>query len=186
MRSGWTLFLDRDGVINELLPMDYVKTKQEFVFKKEALEELALLSKIFDNLFIVTNQQGVGKRLMSEEDLMDVHNYMLEEIQRAGGRITKVYSCIHLKELDCDCRKPKPGMLRQAFKEYPESDPVKSIVVGDSSSDIEMAHYLGILSVGLIHIYNMQSIWLPKPDYLVNNLTELRMKVLPLIFEEEG
>ncbi len=182
MKSIRSLFLDRDGVINELLPMDYVKTIEEFKFKEEVLHELALLSKLFDRVFIVTNQQGVGKGLMSADDLHEIHYYMKNKIEKAGGQITKIYSCTHIKELQCECRKPKPGMLKMAFTEFPDATPQHSILVGDSSSDIEMASYLGIPSVGMLHKYNMDVAWQPKPDYLINNLTELRLKVLPLIF----
>ncbi len=182
MNQNWSLFLDRDGVINELLPMDYVKNREEFIFNSEAMEELALLSKIFKSIFVVTNQQGVGKGLMSESDLDDIHNYMLEKIEGVGGRITKIYSCIHVKEAECECRKPKTGMLKQAFQEFPELDRNHSILIGDSSSDIEMAHLYGIHSVGMQHIYNSNTNWTTQPDFTVNNLTELRMKVLPLIF----
>ncbi len=181
MSQNWSLFLDRDGVINELLPMDYVKSWQEFRFKTEVLEELALLSKVFETIFIVTNQQGVGKGLMSEDDLNDIHSRMTDEIREAGGRITKIYSCIHIKEADCDCRKPKPGMLKQAFAEFPDINHRYSLLVGDSSSDIEMASAFGMRSVGLIHNYNKDTLWNIQPEYIINNLTELRMKLLPLI-----
>jgi D-glycero-D-manno-heptose 1,7-bisphosphate phosphatase len=177
----WSLFLDRDGVINELLPMDYVKTWQEFKFKTEVLEELALLSEVFDSIFIVTNQQGVGKGLMTEADLNTIHSRMSDEIHEAGGRITKIYSCIHIKESDCDCRKPKTGMLKQAFADFPDLTKSYCVLVGDSASDIEMAKAFGIMSVGMLHHYNKDGNWTPQPEYIVHNLTELRMKLLPLI-----
>jgi D-glycero-D-manno-heptose 1,7-bisphosphate phosphatase len=181
--TSWSIFLDRDGVINELLPMDYVKTRQEFVFKEGVLSELAMLSNIFDYLFIITNQQGVGKGLMTEEALLDVHNYMMDEIQLAGGRISKIYYCPHIKELDCNCRKPKPGMVERAFEEFPEATPQQSIFVGDSSSDIELAESFGITSVGMLHAHNRNTVWQPRPAYMVESLTQLREEVLPLILE---
>jgi histidinol-phosphate phosphatase family protein len=183
MKTGWTLFLDRDGVINELLPMDYVKTRNEFIFRKEVANELANLGNYFDYIFVITNQQGVGKGLMNADDLTDVHLFMSEKIEEAGGRIDKIYSCTHLKEVDCECRKPKPGMLHTAFREFPEADPKKSILVGDSSSDIEMAKGFGIISVGMTHIYNMHMEWQPEPDYKVNDLHELRLHVIPSILQ---
>lgn len=184
MSAVLSLFLDRDGVINELLPMNYVTTWQEFIFKKDVLKELAKLSIIFDHLFIVTNQQGVGKGLMTQGNLDDIHNKMLEKIHTAGGKITKIYACTHLEEAQCDCRKPKTGMLKFAFDEYPELNAHQSFLVGDSSSDIEMADTFGIPSAGMLHIYNKHSIWKPQPQYFINDLTDLRTKVLPLILEK--
>ncbi len=181
MKTTKTLFLDRDGVINELLPMDYVKNTKDFVFRADALEALADLTTLFDYLIVVTNQQGVGKGLMSQNDLEIVHQHMLSNLYKNGARITKIYSCTHLKEENCDCRKPKPGMLIKAFKEYPDIRSEHSILVGDSPGDIDMANSCGIYSVAMIHSYNQSSPWNTPPDYFIQNLKELKEKVLPLI-----
>lgn len=145
--KSWTLFLDRDGVINKRLMDDYVKTWSEFTFEYHVLEAIVKFSAIFGRIFIVTNQQGIAKGLMTEHDLKSVHNQMLMEIERVGGRIDGVYFCPHHAKDACNCRKPKTGMALQAKANFPEIDFTKSIMVGDSPSDIEMGHQLGMKTV---------------------------------------
>src|SRR5688572_23731927 len=88
-----TLFLDRDGVINERIPGDYVKNWDEFIFLDGVLEALNILARKFNRIVVVTNQQGIAKGLMTEEDLNKVHQRMVLEIQESGGKIDKVYFC---------------------------------------------------------------------------------------------
>ena len=88
-----TLFLDRDGVINQQRPYDYVKTTGEFIFIDGALEALRLLSPLFKHIIIVTNQRGVGKGIMTRKDLEEIHAYMMNEVSGQGGRIDKIYVC---------------------------------------------------------------------------------------------
>jgi D-glycero-D-manno-heptose 1,7-bisphosphate phosphatase len=179
--ENWTLFLDRDGVINEQLPGDYVKTIDEFRFRPDFIEEIAALSRIFSRIFVVTNQQGIGKGLLSLEDLDHIHRFMLHAVDLHKGRIDRIYFCPHLKELDCDCRKPKPGMLLQAFKEFPDSIPERSIMIGDSPADLQAARKAGVFPVGMLHQNNQDIIWEPQPKYFVDSLEAFRVKVLPLV-----
>ncbi|MFK7947368.1 MAG: D-glycero-alpha-D-manno-heptose-1,7-bisphosphate 7-phosphatase [Saprospiraceae bacterium] len=145
--SSWTLFLDRDGVINRRLPDDYVKVWSEFEFFEDFLEALAKASKIFQTIVIVTNQQGIGKGKMSVENVNVVHDKMVSKITQAGGRIDKIYICPDLKHTNPKCRKPNTGMAEQAQKDFPNIDFSKSIIVGDSASDIEMGKRLGMKRV---------------------------------------
>ena len=91
-----TLFLDRDGVINRLRPDDYVKNWEEFEFMPGMLDRLARWSGRFRRILVVTNQRGVGKGIMSLDDLNRIHDRMIEEIERHGGRIDRVYFCTAL------------------------------------------------------------------------------------------
>lgn len=145
--QSWTLFLDRDGVINKRLVDDYVKTWDEFEFLPGVKEVLSKFSNVFGRIIIVSNQQGIGKGLMNEDDLNEIHSRMLSEIEESGGRIDAFYHCPELKENNSECRKPKAGMALQAQKEFPEIDFSKSIMVGDSSSDMEFGKNLGMLTV---------------------------------------
>lgn len=151
--KNWTLFLDRDGVINRRLIEDYVKSWSAFEFEDEVPQAIATLSSIFGHIFIVTNQQGIAKGLMTEDDLQLVHKQMVVEIERAGGRIDGIYFCPHWAKDNCDCRKPRTGMALQAKQNFPETDFAKSLMAGDSPSDIEMGHSLGMKTVfiGLDH-----------------------------------
>lgn len=145
--QDWTLFLDRDGVINVRLIDEYVTKVEEFSFQPGALEAIEYFSNIFKKIFIVTNQQGIGKGLMTEDDLSTVHAYMEEEISKGGGRIDAIYFCPALAKDNSHMRKPLPGMAERAFRDYPEVDPKKSIMVGDSLSDIQFAKNAGLHSV---------------------------------------
>ena len=92
--SGFdTLLLDRDGVINRLRPNDYVKQWSEFEFLPDVKETLAQWAQAVKYIFVVTNQRGVSKGLMTEQDLIDIHRRMCQEIEQAGGRIDQIYYC---------------------------------------------------------------------------------------------
>jgi D-glycero-D-manno-heptose 1,7-bisphosphate phosphatase len=147
VNKDWTLFLDRDGVINERLHNDYVKHPSEFHFLPRVLEAISALSKIFGKILIVTNQQGIGKGLMTENDLKDIHALMLEEIDNSGGKVDWIFYCPYLKEEDPDCRKPKIGMAMKALEHFPDISFSKCIMVGDTPSDIGFARNAGMISV---------------------------------------
>lgn len=143
----WTLFLDRDGVINERIPGDYVRDIQGFRWLPGVLQAMPLLAEVFGRIIIVTNQQGVGLGLMTSEQLETIHQYMLREVEKVGGRIDAVLSCTMLhKQLD-NCRKPGTGMALQAKQLFPEIDFDKSIMVGDTESDILFGKNVGMLTV---------------------------------------
>jgi histidinol-phosphate phosphatase family protein len=145
--STWTLFLDRDGVVNQLLPNDYVKGLHEFEFNPGALEAIRLLSQKFGHIFIVTNQQGIGKGLMTEKDLDVIHRHMLENIESSGGKIDAVYFAPGLRTPDNLLRKPNTGMALKAKTDFPHIDFNKSIMVGDSEGDMEFADNAGMKKV---------------------------------------
>lgn len=143
----WTLFLDRDGVINKKIEDGYVLTPEMFEWIDGSREAIISLSKIFGKIIVVTNQQGVGKKMMTENDLEKIHSMMKSEIEKAGGRIDAIYFSPHLKEENNSMRKPGTGMLLKAKHDFPEIDFQKSIMVGDSISDMEMAEKLQLLKV---------------------------------------
>ena len=144
--NGWTLFLDRDGVINEKLENDYVKGWNDFIFKTGALRAITGLSNIFSRIFIVTNQRGVGLGLMTQKGLHEIHEKMVSEIVNASGRIDQIYFCTGIDDGD-ECRKPNTGMGLKAKQEFPDIDFSKSIMVGDSISDMEFGKKLGMETV---------------------------------------
>lgn len=142
-----SLFLDRDGVINTRTPGDYVKNRAEFEFESGALEALALLAGMFPRIVVVTNQAGVGRGLMTEAALLDIHQFMLEKTAAGGGRIDRAYFCPHRSDAGCDCRKPAPGMAFRAKNDFPEIDFAQAIIVGDSASDMVFGQRLGMTTV---------------------------------------
>jgi histidinol-phosphate phosphatase family protein len=147
VNSDWTLFLDRDGVINERLDNDYVKNWEQFIFLPGVLEALGNFSNTFSRIFIVTNQAGIEKGLMTHEDLRTIHEHMMEYIIYHGGRIDEIYYCPYKPDLDPLCRKPNPGMALQAKKDFPEINFQLSVMVGDSHSDIIFGNRLGMKTV---------------------------------------
>jgi D-glycero-D-manno-heptose 1,7-bisphosphate phosphatase len=140
--NSWTLFLDRDGVINEEKHEDYIHKWDEFKFYEGVKEALAIFNKKFGRIFIVTNQRGVGKGLTKMEDLDVIHKNMVDEIIEAGGRIDKLYFAIDL-ENDSPNRKPNPGMGLQAKLDFPNIDFSKSIMIGNTISDMKFGRNLG-------------------------------------------
>ncbi|HEX5151661.1 MAG TPA: HAD-IIIA family hydrolase [Parafilimonas sp.] len=142
----WTLFLDRDGVINVEKKDAYILNASEFIFLDGVTKALKILSEIFGLILIVSNQRGVSKGVMSLEDLHDVHAYMLEELSRQKGHIDKIYFCIDMNS-DSPNRKPNPGMALQAKKDFPQIDFSKSIMVGNKLSDMQFARNAGMYAV---------------------------------------
>lgn len=144
--KNWTLFLDRDGVININKDDSYVFNRNEFIFSDGALEALFVLSEIFGRIIVITNQRGVGKGLMTLEDLQDIHAYMQQKIDDTCGRIDDIFYCVSPDDTHPD-RKPSPGMAHKAKEKYPEIDFSKSIMIGDKNADMQWGRNIGALTV---------------------------------------
>lgn len=145
--KNWTLFLDRDGVINKKIEGDYVRNWEQFEFLPGVIEALKILNNIFGKIIIVANQRGIARGFMTEEDLNNIHSNMIDILESSGIKIDKIYFCPHDYEKEnCSCRKPKTGMALQAKRDFPEIDFGKSIMVGDSISDVEFGENAGMIS----------------------------------------
>lgn len=145
--KSWTLFLDRDGVINRRLPGRYVTTLKELEYLPGSLQAIVKLNKIFDRIFVVTNQKGVGKGLMSREDLDLIHDKMREDLKNLGGSLTAIYAATEATLTSQSQHKPNAGLGLKAKADFPELDFNKAIMIGDSISDIEFGHRLGMWTV---------------------------------------
>ena len=165
----WTLFLDRDGVINERKFGGYITKVDEFQFLPQVKEAIASLSKVFNLVIVVTNQQGIAKGIMTERNVLEIHTYMCDQIQMAGGRIDKCYFAPNKKGAEDDMRKPTPVMAKLAKIHYPEIEFSRCIMVGDTDTDIEFGRNLGMKTV---RIKTEEPIAL-KADLTVNGLDEL-------------
>ncbi len=143
-----TLLLDRDGVINRLRPNDYVKCWEEFEFMPGVLDVLARWNRQVRHIFIVTNQRGIGRGIMTEEDLAEIHRRMCDEIRRHGGRIDKIYHCSAVAD-DDPRRKPQIGMFEEILAEWPDVSRSGCLMIGDSESDMKFAVNCGIKGVRL-------------------------------------
>lgn len=144
----WTLFLDRDGVINHEKSKDYIHTWDEFRFYEGATEAIAVFAKKFKYIIVVTNQRGIGKGLSKLADVQLIHKNMTAEIEKAGGRIDAVYFCPELDDTNPN-RKPNPGMGLQAVNDLPGIDLSKAIMIGNTSSDMQFGRNLGVKTIFL-------------------------------------
>lgn len=152
------LLLDRDGVINQKIDHDYVRSVNNFVFIEGAVDAISELSKFFDYIFVVTNQRGVARGLVSEEALNSIHYYMSNKINESGGKLEKIYTCIHDYADKCDCRKPNIGLFQQIINDYPHVTPTQCIMVGDSHSDLEFGRKIGAKTVLIGNITNSSDV----------------------------
>ena len=154
-----TLFLDRDGVINQKLDGRYVTNFNEFVFVKNSDLAIRKLHKIFKRILIVTNQQGIGKGIMTEDDLNLLHLQMQRKLNPDFDLIDKIYFCPCLEGDSCNCRKPKTGMLEEAKLDFPEIIIKNSFLIGDSESDIEAGNKFGLKTIKVNETYTLNT-WL--------------------------
>jgi len=169
------VFLDRDGVINKS-PGDklYVTSQESFCFLPHAKKAISLLSKEGFKIFVVSNQAGVGNGVYSQKTLDEITAKMLNDIKQDGGKIDKVYYCTHRKDTNCSCRKPRPGMFKQAAKEF-KFNLKKAYFIGDTIIDVLAAQAAGCKSIlvltGKGKLVNQKD-WEAKPDFVFKNLFE--------------
>lgn len=168
----WTLFLDRDGVINRRLIDDYVKLPIEFEYLHDSPKHIAEMSQLFRYTFVVTNQQGVGKGLMSFEDVETIHGILQEDVNKKGGQIDCFYVCPSLAAANSPYRKPEIGMALQAQQSFSAVDFTKSIMVGDSQSDMEFGRNAGMKTV---FVSDDKDYTNSEIDYVVYSLEELNV-----------
>ena len=147
IRIGNALFLDRDGVINRRIDGGYVRTPDELELLPGVAEAIAQLSACYSRIFIVTNQQGIGKGLMSEADLSAVHRKLTDAVTAAGGRIDRIYHCPSRKEAHDFRRKPNIGMALQARRDYPDINLHRSVMIGDAVTDMLFGRRCGMQTI---------------------------------------
>jgi len=169
INKSWTLFLDRDGVINKRIYGGYVQHWETFEFLPGVPESLAVFSRIFGRIIVVTNQQGIAKGIMSERQLQSVHRKMFAEVEKAGGKIDAVFYCPDIASKSGNCRKPSASMALKAKKRFPEIDFGKSIMVGDAESDMAFGKNVGMFTVFM----GDEPVPLEIVDYITQDLPSL-------------
>lgn len=172
--GSWTLFLDRDGVINRRVMDGYVTKWAEFEFLPGAREAIVKLSGKFGRIIVVTNQQGVGKGVMSREAVQEIHEKMISDLEEAGGRIDKVYFSPHLSSEDHPMRKPGTGMYEKALDDFPGIEKDKCMMVGDTPADILFGKRAGMKTVLVGPVEND---FHPPPDFKFRDLQEFAGQV---------
>ncbi len=137
--------LDRDGVINRESP-DFIRSPADWVPLPGSIEAIGELTRAGFTVLVASNQSGVGRGLFSAGTLAAIHGRMTAAIEAAGGRLGGIYVCPHRPEDGCDCRKPRPGLLRQIAAEFGE--PLAGVpVIGDSWRDLEAAWAVGARAI---------------------------------------
>ncbi|GAA4448117.1 HAD-IIIA family hydrolase [Rurimicrobium arvi] len=144
--KDWSLFLDRDGVINQEIQGTYVTSWDGFSFCEGVLPALAALGNTFGNIVVVTNQRGVGRGIMDIEDLRLIHHNMQHVVSENGGRIDSIYACTSVDDQDPN-RKPNVGMAMQAKEDFEQIDFHKSVMVGNNLSDMLFGKRMGMHTV---------------------------------------
>ncbi len=142
-----TVFLDRDGVINEKAPEgDYVRRVEDLKLLPGAAAAIARLNRAGLRVVVVTNQRGVALGLYSKQNVLQIQAALEKMLALEGARLDGFYFCPH-EEGTCDCRKPQPGLFEQARTDFPEIDRASSVMIGDSLSDVEFGRDLGMRTV---------------------------------------
>ena len=165
----YTLFLDRDGVINKNMDGRYVLDWEQFEFLPGVLETMPKLAKLFPRIIVVTNQQCIAKGLLTHDFLNEIHQNMMNMIELNGGRIDAVYFAPDLDSEENKLRKPKNGMAFLAQKDFPEINFQKCVMIGDKSSDMEFGKSVGMSTICLSNSYNENCI----SDFQIHQFSEV-------------
>jgi D-glycero-D-manno-heptose 1,7-bisphosphate phosphatase len=141
------IFLDRDGVINrKLLGGRYVVRWEEFELLPGVAETIAGWNRSGRRVIVVTNQRGVALGVMTEAELQRIHDHLRAELARNGATLDAIYYCPHHRD-ECECRKPRTGMIEAAFRDFPGAGPENSVLIGDSLSDMECGRAAGMATI---------------------------------------
>ena len=142
-----TVFLDRDGVLNQKLPEGgYVASWEDFHLLPGVAEAIASLNRAGLRVVVVSNQRGIALGLHTAADVLAIHSKLQALLQQSGAHLDAFYFCPHDKN-ECNCRKPLPGLFEQAQADFPDITAESSLMIGDSWSDIEFGRRLGMVTV---------------------------------------
>jgi D-glycero-D-manno-heptose 1,7-bisphosphate phosphatase len=182
------VFMDRDGTISE--EIGYVNHPSRYRVFPYSAEAVRLLNEAGWLAVLVTNQAGVARGYFTEEMIGSVHNILRAEMERGGARLDAIYYCAHHPSVgqspyrvDCDCRKPKPGLIHRAAEEL-EIDLGQSWMVGDRYSDIELARNAGVSAAFILSGYGrgewefQRAAWTMEPDLVAEDLLEAVRKII--------
>jgi D-glycero-alpha-D-manno-heptose 1-phosphate guanylyltransferase len=161
INKGWTLFLDRDGVINHDKVGSYIFNPDEFIFYDGVPDAFKLFKEKFGRIIVTTNQRGVGRGLMTVDDLEAIHHKMKTGVENSDGKMDAIFYAISIDN-DNQFRKPNPGMALRAKEQFPEIDFSRSIMVGNNISDMQFGRNTGMYTVFLKT--TQSDISLPHPD----------------------
>lgn len=168
--SKKVFFLDRDGVLNE--DRGYVFQQKDWQWRPGVIEGLQKLQREGFGLVIITNQSGIGRGYYSEEDMKKLHAWVVGELEGAGVTLAAIAYCPHAPEENCDCRKPRRGMIDQIEARIGEIDFAHSWVIGDKEKDIELGKAIGAKTALVRSAYWKEGELSYQPDLIVDSLLE--------------
>ncbi|MGD2278785.1 MAG: HAD-IIIA family hydrolase [Candidatus Omnitrophota bacterium] len=173
------VFIDRDGVINKdpagWTEYSYVTRWEDFHFLPGVLDALKKLAEAGFRGVIISNQQGVGKGYFTEEALSDITDKMSKKIEESGGDVAGIYYCVHEKEKECSCRKPKPGLFLKAKEDLGMESLDGSFYIGDTERDIEAGQKAGLKTILVLSGKSSREDaenWVHKPDHVCEDFNE--------------
>lgn len=182
------VFLDRDGTLCE--EMGYLNHLSRLRMFPYAAEAVRLINDKNVPVIIVTNQSGVARGIFPESLLREVHDSINAELARAGAGVEGIYYCAHRSEDNCNCRKPRPGLLETAAREH-QLDLTRSFVVGDRYADIEMAHRSGARAILVLTGYGRGEYeyhgtrWPRQPEFVAEDLMQAAGWIIKLLHKEQ-
>jgi histidinol-phosphate phosphatase family protein len=167
-------FLDRDGTIIE--DKDFIKSPDEIEFVPGSLEAIKMLRSLRYRIVVISNQSGIGKKILTEKMVNDVNQSFLRQLEEQSAPVDALYFCPHHPDDDCGCRKPKTGMIEQAVKEL-RLDLEDAVVVGDKLADVKLGKKIGATTVLVLTGYGREMLDKlkdsnpdEKPDFVAENL----------------
>lgn len=135
--------LDRDGVLNREAEEGWLSTPEQWEWEQGSLEALQRLSRAGLKISVVSNQSGIGRGVVSRDEVDRLHRWLAEKLAAQGVELSGIYICPHAPDEGCDCRKPLPGLVRQAIDES-GVPPERSILIGDDKRDLEAGQAAGV------------------------------------------
>lgn len=173
MKSKKMIFLDRDGVINRNpVYLDYIKKSSEFRFLPGARRAIRMLTDAGFDVVVISNQAGIAKGLFTRDDLKRIDEKMMKGVLASGGKIRGAYYCIHHPDADCECRKPKTGLIEKAIGKS-RIDRGGSFFIGDTERDAVTGKRFGIKTITVLSGYNSKKdikTWKVEPDFIAKDL----------------
>jgi D-glycero-D-manno-heptose 1,7-bisphosphate phosphatase len=196
MATKPAIFLDRDGTVNE--EMGYINHAERFVLFPFVADSIRIFNDLGFLVIIVTNQSGIARGYFSEQLMRQIHNQLRSDLKKMGARVDAIYYCPHHPTegkgkytRECNCRKPKPGMIEQAVLEY-DIDLTRSFMIGDRYKDIEFARNLNMRAALVLtgygrgeYQYQSQS-WQYDPDIVGDNLLQVARQIKSDILGQDG